>query len=272
MLSPNATPPLDQGAEDPPLGTFVPTEKSPDHAGPTQSANAEDAPPAVSAIAAAFAACRAVGGGDGVFGNAWMDRLIEVVQPAYDLLWLTHNKPPELARLARMAEIPFTKATEKNVPLLCVKLAARPKEKDTDHHKLCSDWSTLLSCALAQNILPDEFIAWVGTTTVRKCKATIAREKAAARTEAGQLPRKRNQTQFDAARAGGALGSAAELSDVLTKIQTAVLEELTAPGTGAERHERVAATLQGFVNSHAVREEIGSEHDARPVIMEVADD
>lgn len=259
MLKSPADPPLDQGPEYPQPAAFGSAEKSLDPAEPPRAAETEDAPMAVSPIDAAFAACRAVGGGHGVFGNPWMDRLHQVVRPAYGLLCLTHDKPDELARLAYRAKVRFTAATEKNLALLCVKLAARPK--DTDQDKVCSEWSALLRCALAQNISADGFIAWVGTTTVGECKATIAREKAAARAQAGQPPRKRGRARLDEARADGTLGSAAELSDVLASIQTAVLDALTAPGSETERRERVIASLRGFADSLASDGVIETENE-----------
>lgn len=249
MLNPNANSPPDHGADEPPPPTYGPTEKSFDCAEPTQPIEAKDAPGAASPIDEAFDACRAVGGGEGAFGNAWTERLTELVQPAYRLLGLTHDKPAELARLACLANIRFTEATKKNPALLCVKLAARPK--DTDQDKVCSEWSTLLRCALAQNISPNSFIAWVGTTTVRDCKAAIARENAAARAAAGQAPRKRGRAQLEGAPADGGAPATGELGDMLTSIQTAVLDALTAPGSEAERRERVVASLRSLADSLA---------------------
>lgn len=259
MLDDNAKSALGQGTMDPLLQPHGPTENSLDHVESPPPTGPHDAPQGVSPIDAAFNACRAVGGGDGAFGNAWTERLIEVVQPSYRLLCLTHDKPAELAKLARLAEIRFTAATEKNPGLLCVKLAARPKNSDQD--RLCSEWSTLLSCALAKNIAPDGFIAWVGTTTIRGCKAIIAREKADARAEAGQAPRKRSRAQPDGGRADEVPGATGEGDAMLASIQMAVLEALTAPGSEAERRERVIASLRSFADSLASDKvpETGSE-------------
>lgn len=256
MLKPHAEPPLEQEAEDPPPLAFGPTEKSLDRTAPTQPADADDASPAATPIDAAYAACRAVGGGHGAFGNAWTERLHEIVHPSYGLLRLTHDQPAELARLARLAEIPITAATEKNPALFCVKLAARPK--DTDQNKICSEWSTLLRCALAQNISSDGFIAWVRTTSIRECKATIARENVAARAKAGQPPQKRGRAQLEGAPVEGIATAAGKLSDLMTSIETAVLEALTAPGSEAERRERVIASLRDFADSLASGGMIGA--------------
>lgn len=249
MLNPNANPPLDHGTEDPPPAAFGSSEKSLDHTSPTQPTDAKNALVTVSPIDEAFTACRAVGGGGGAFDNAWMGRLHEVVEPSNRLFHLTHDKPAELARLAHLAEIRFTAATEKNPALLCIKLAARPK--DTDQDKVCSEWSTLLRCALAQNISPDDFIDWVGTTTVRECKAIIARENAAARAKSGQPQRKRSRAQPDGTPVDGVAAPNGDLGDMLTLIQTAVLDALTAPGSDAERRERAAASLRSFADSLA---------------------
>lgn len=256
MLDPNTNPPLDHEADEPPPPVYGPTEKPLDDTASAQPTQAEDAHPSLTPIDAAYAACRAVGGGLGLSGNRWMERLLEVVQPGYWLLCLTHDKPAELARLARLAAIRFTAATEKNPALLCVKLAAQPK--DTDQDRLCSEWSALLRCALAQNISPDGFIAWVGTTTVRDCKAAIARENAAARAKAGQAPRKRSRAQLEGAPADGVVAATGELGDMLTSIQTAVLDALTAPGSEAERRERVIASLRDFADSLASGGMIGA--------------
>lgn len=266
MLKPHAEPPLDQEAEDPPLPIHGPTVKSLDDTASAQPTEAEDAHPSMTPIDAAYDACRAVGGGLGLSGNRWMERLLEVVQPGYWLFYLTHDKPAELARLARLAAIRFTAATEKNPALLCVKLAARPKDADQD--RLCSEWSTLLRCALAQNIAPDDFVAWVKTTTVRECKAMIARENAAARAKSGLPQRKRSRAQPDGTPVDGVAAATGDLGDMLTLIQTAVLDALTAPGSDAERRERAAASLRSFADSLASGKMIDAESERNDAAAE----
>lgn len=289
MLKLHADPPFDQGPENPQPAAFVSTEKSLDRAESTRSAEAENALEAVSPIDAAFAACRAVGGGDGVFGHAWTDRLHEVVQPGYSLLCLTHDQPAELARLAVLAELRFTAATKKNPALFCIKLAARPKSTDQD--KICSDWSALLRCALEENIPPDGFIPWVGTTTIAACKKAVAEQQRTAKLAAGLKPRKPRVADPAAAedhsvgaegrprlelRLFGTDGTAGEMVELPASIHAAVLDAMTSPAPQIERLERLAASLQVLVSELTSdgAAKLPSETSERPthaVTGEVAD-
>lgn len=205
----------------------------------------------------AFAAAKAVGGGEGIFAGGWTTRKNEVLFPSYQLLLLIHNDPGQLARAARESGRRLTKTAEKNPALVCIQLAARPHH--TDENKLCSDWSAVLRCAFIENVSVDEFIAWVGRTTVGACKQIVAEQQRIAREEAGIPPRKRvgaTSTTQQCSRPyvngesqlklhlDGSEGPVSEVIKLQEAAHTALLDALTCSGSPAERRRQMAASLR----------------------------
>ena len=208
----------------------------------------------IAAINEAYAACRAVGGDDGFFGDSWKRRVNELLLPSYGLLLLTHDKPAQLARVARLGGIKTTRATEKNPALIAIKLGARPG--DTHEEKLCSDWSTVLRCAQAQQIAVEAFLGWVANTTVAECKREVAAQRRAAKLAAGAAPRARagapaseNLSSSDSGaprlvlRLLGADGPAEEAVELPEVVYPTLLAALTEPGARSVLVERLGKSL-----------------------------
>lgn len=280
---------LDGGDDGPPPEPFVLNESPIFHTDPHPLPTPVSDADVASSVDAAFAACRAVGDGKGSFGG-WKARKIEVLAPGYDLFTLVHDNLSQLARVAREAGIYMTKAKEKNPALVCIQLGARPE--DTDQEKLCSDWSTILRCALAEKVPVDGFIAWVGTTTVRACKSAVAEQQRAAKIEAGTPPRKQAKASSakavsDPARASGTprlelhLQGTNRLPDGVVELPPAALaalfEALTDPEYRDEFLERMPSALHDLAVELATKGRAEMEQapmnepDASLTTMEAAD-
>lgn len=290
MLDPNANL-LCEGGDDSPSPTpFVPNEKLHDHATSDPLSGTARPMEPISPIDVAYAACLAVGEGRGFFRN-WKEKLNELMLPTYRLFREVHDNPSQIARIACLSGIEPTKAARRNPALICLTIGAQPTT--TDQRKLCSDWSTLLRCALAENTPVDKFIDFVERTSIRECKAIIGKQQRAARIAAGLTPRKPHVASLAAAehnsawaggsprlelRLHGADGTAGETVDLPASIHAAVLDALTSPGSQPERLKRIIESLQALAGEWAAGVPVtdsqpeAGEPASVEVITEAADD
>ncbi|MET7244398.1 hypothetical protein ABZT49_13590 [Methylobacterium sp. EM32] len=206
------------------------------------------------AINEACAACQAIGGDDGFFGDSWKRRVNELLLPSYGLHLLIHNDPDQIVRVAREGSIKTTKATEKNSALIAIKLAARPD--DTHEEKLCSDWATVLLFAQSEQITVEGFPAWVENVTVAECKREVAAQRRAAKLAAGTAPRARAEAPASEGlgssdseaprlelRLLGADGPAEEAVELPEVVYPTLLAALTEPGARSVLVERLWRSL-----------------------------
>lgn len=258
MLNPDTNSTCDRGNDGPSPAPFVSTENLSDPAIRDLLSETVSNVARNSQVDAAYAACRAIGGGQGFFRN-WKEKLDELLLPTYRLLCEVHNDPGQIARIAAESDIEPTKAARRNPALICMTIGARPT--NTDQRKLCSDWSMLLRSALAESTPVEGFVAFVERTSIRDCKAAIAKQKRAAKLAAG-LPSVEPRSSSPAVaepdhareegsprlelRLHGVDGTTGETVELPASIHGTVMDALTTPGSQIERLERLAASLQAL--------------------------